>query len=77
MESKRIHRLWAISLLVIGIVTIIGAGCNVMGIQLPDIAVRILGVIDLIALPVLAFWGKNVETEGVKSSYAAFLGRIL
>lgn len=53
MESKGC--LWAISLLVIGIVTIIGAGCNVMGIQLPDIAVRILGVIDLIALPVLAF----------------------
>ena len=47
--------LWAISLLVIGIVTIILAGSGLVGVKLPDTATRILGVIDLIAIPVLAF----------------------
>lgn len=39
----------------IGIATVILAGSNIIGIELPDIAVRIIGVIDLIALPVLAY----------------------
>ena len=47
--------LWAISLLVIGIVTIILAGSGLVGVKLSDTATRILGVIDLIAIPVLAF----------------------
>ena len=47
--------LWSLSLLVIGIATVILVGSNIIGIALPDIAVRITGVIDLIALPVLAY----------------------
>ena len=31
------------------------AGANVVGIELPDVAVRILGIVDLIALPFLAY----------------------
>jgi len=53
--KKRNDLLWSLSLLVIGIATVILAGSNIIGIALPDIAVRITGVIDLIALPVLAY----------------------
>ena len=53
--EKRNNLLWSLSLLVIGIATVILAGSNIIGIELPDIAVRITGVIDLIALPVLAY----------------------
>ncbi len=41
--------------MVIGIATLILAGSNVIGLKLPDIAVRIIGIVDLIALPVLAY----------------------
>ncbi|MBQ7009239.1 MAG: hypothetical protein IJN05_08510 [Ruminococcus sp.] len=53
--KKRSDLLWSMSLLVIGIATVILAGSNIVGIALPDIAVRIIGVIDLIALPVLVY----------------------
>lgn len=53
--EKRNNLLWSLSLLVIGIATVILADSNIIGIELPDIAVRIIGVIDLIALPVLAY----------------------
>ena len=53
--KKRKELLWSLSLLVIGIATVILVGSNIIGIALPDIAVRITGVLDLIALPVLAY----------------------
>ena len=53
--KNRNDLLWSMSLLVIGIATVILAGSNIIGIALPDIAVRIIGVIDLITLPVLAY----------------------
>lgn len=53
--KKQNDLLWSLSLFVIGIATIVLAGSNLIGINLPGIAVRILGIIDLIALPVLAF----------------------
>ena len=55
MNSKIINIIWSISLLVTGIATIILAGANIVAIELPDIAVRVLGVIDLVSLPVLVF----------------------
>lgn len=55
MNSKIINIVWSISLIIIGIATIILAGANIVQIELPDIAVRLLGVIDLVSLPVLAF----------------------
>ena len=54
MKTK-IERIWSISLIVIGIATFILAGSSVIGIELLDIAVRIIGVIDLIALLVLIY----------------------
>ena len=53
--KKRNDLLWSISLLVIGLVAIILTGLNIIGIDVPDIVVRIIGVIDLLALPVLAY----------------------
>lgn len=53
--KKKNDLMWGFSLLIIGVATIILAGSNVIGIELPDIAVRIIGIVDLIALPVLAF----------------------
>lgn len=55
MDSKKINIMWSVSLIIIGVATIILAGANIIGIDLPDIAARILGVLDLVSLPVLAF----------------------
>lgn len=55
MDSKKINIMWSVSLIIIGVATIILAGASILGIELPDIAARILGVLDLISLPVLAF----------------------
>lgn len=55
MNSRKTNVMWSISLLAIGIATIILAGTNILGIELSDVIVRILGIIDLVALPVLAF----------------------
>lgn len=53
--KKRNDLLWSISLLVIGLAAIILTGLNIIGIDVPDIVVRIIGVIDLLALPVLVY----------------------
>lgn len=55
MNSKIINIMWSISLIIIGIATIILVGAYIIAIELPDIAVKVLGVIDLVSLPVLAF----------------------
>ena len=46
--------IWGFSLLVIGIVTLNLAGSGMIGIDLPDAAVRRWGRIDLAAIPLLA-----------------------
>ena len=53
--KKKNDLIWSISLMLIGIATFILAGANVIGMELPDVAVRILGIVDLIALPFLAY----------------------
>lgn len=53
--KKKNDLMWSISLMLIGLATIILAGSNIVGIELPDVVVRILGIIDLIALPFLAY----------------------
>lgn len=47
--------IWALSLLVISIATMILAGANIVGIELPDAFKRIVGIVDLIALPFLVY----------------------
>lgn len=53
--KKKNDLMWGFSLLIISVATIILAGSNIIGMELPDIAVRIIGIVDLIALPVLAY----------------------
>ncbi len=48
--DKRYRLIWSISLLVINIITITSV---VAGSAMPDTVKRVLGVIDLIAIPVL------------------------
>lgn len=52
---KTTNLFWALSLVVIGICTIILAGANLLSIELPDFITRTLGLIDLIALPILGY----------------------
>ena len=57
-EAKKMklnRREWAISLFVAGIATMILVGSNLAGVRLPDMVVRIIGVLDLIALFTLTF----------------------
>ena len=56
MKSKRTSRVWAISLFVAGIATMISAGSNLAGVRLPDIVLRVTGVLDLFALFTLSFF---------------------
>ena len=53
--KKKNDLVWSVSLMVIGFATLILTGSNIVGIKLPDVAVRILGIVDLIALPLLAY----------------------
>ena len=47
--------LWSVSLMVIGVATIILSVANIAGVELADIAVRILGGAEVVACPVLVF----------------------
>lgn len=53
--SNKINIIWSTSLIVIGIATIILIGANIIQIELPGIITRVLGAIDLAALPILSF----------------------
>lgn len=44
------------------------AGVNVVGIELPDVAVRILGIVDLIALLFLAYSTVKIK-EGLRVNF--------
>ncbi len=62
---KKINLFWSFSLIVIGVCSIILGGSNLLSIKMPDLAVRIIGIIDLIALPILAYTTvKKAKTYG-------------
>lgn len=50
MEHKIMTRIFGISLLTLGICGIITGVSNIIGAQLPDTVVRIIGIIDLVAV---------------------------
>lgn len=52
---KSTNLLWSFSLVVLGICTIILAGTNLLSIELPDFITRVVGLIDLVALPILGY----------------------
>jgi len=55
MDNKRNRTMWGISLFIIGIASIINAFSSLTGIELPDILVRCMGVVTIVALPVLVY----------------------
>ena len=48
-------KLWALTLMIIAVCTLILAGSNLAGIQLPDVETRTLGIAGIICLPVLVY----------------------
>ena len=52
---KNINVFWSLSLLIISVCTIILAGSNIIGIELNDVLTRVLGILDLVCLPMLVF----------------------
>lgn len=54
MKTK-MDLLWGLSLLVVGVMALVMAVANLIGFDLPDTVVRFIGVLILIAIPVLAF----------------------
>ena len=53
--EKKIRILWSVSLLIITCVSLIIAVSNMASLELPDIAKRVLGIIDLLSIPVLVY----------------------
>lgn len=56
------------SLIVISVVTVIWAVCNLIGAELPDVLVRIMGVLDICAVPVFVY--TSIKKKGKKSQLA-------
>lgn len=56
--------MWSISLLVISIVTLVITLTNIFGIELPNTLRILLGVIDLVALPVLIYTSIKSKKSG-------------
>jgi len=55
MSKKTVEVLWRISLAVVCVILLALFAASFLGIELPMLAVRILGAIDLLAIPVLAW----------------------
>ena len=54
-------RLWGLSLIVISVIAVVLAVCNMVEIELPDAAVRIMGVLDICAILVFVYTSiKNI-----------------
>ncbi len=49
------RKMWCLSLIVISVITVIWTVCNIMGIKLSDTVIRIMGVLDICAIPVLVY----------------------
>ena len=52
---KNVNVFWSLGLLIFSVCTIILAGSNIIGIELNDVLTRVLGILDLLCLPVLVF----------------------
>ena len=52
---KKFPVLWGVSLLTIGVITLVISFSNIFGVELPDVLKIVLGVTELIALFVLVY----------------------
>ena len=55
MKNVRPSKVWAVSLIVIGVCTILTILFYIVGIPVPEAVKRIVGLINIIALPVLMY----------------------
>lgn len=55
MKKNKILRVWGVSLMVISVITLVIAVTRILDISMPDMLIRVLGMIELIALPVFGF----------------------
>ncbi len=55
MKKNKMLLCWGLSLIVIGAATLVLAVSNIIGTELPDVIVRIIGGLELCALPVLGY----------------------
>ena len=62
MKNVKPTKAWVISLLVISICTLIISITNIIGAYIPDMLKRILGVAELVSLPVLAYTSVKMFT---------------
>lgn len=54
MKTKK-NLMWSISLIIIGVSTLIISGSNILETELPDMLTRTLGIAELTALPFLVY----------------------
>lgn len=52
---KKFPVLWGVSLLTIGVITLVISFSNIFGVELPDVLKIVLGVTDLVMLFVLVY----------------------
>lgn len=64
MNNKRNKTMWGISLFIIGIATIINVFSSILGIELPDILVRLMGIITIVTLPLLIYSSIKILKNG-------------
>ena len=55
MDSKKITRLWSVSLFAINIATLIAVFANIAGVGLPVIVKGIILAVDIVGLPVVIY----------------------
>ena len=55
MKNKKMTFVWSITLLILCVSTLVIAVTRIVGIDLPDIMIRVLGIVELIALPIFVF----------------------
>ena len=62
MKKIRPTKTWIISIIIVALCSAIFIAAEVMGKEIPDMAKRIIGLIGLIAIPVLVY--SSVRTIG-------------
>ena len=55
MKQRKVTKLWGISLLVISIYSLILSISSMIEVELPDVLKIVIGILDIIALPILVY----------------------
>lgn len=53
--DKKNRTLWCVGALIIAVVAVVWTACQGAGVDLPDWAIRILGLLDLAAVAILGY----------------------